>query len=51
MYAGNISGVQLELNTELRDPGNYESTALMLVDVITEYLRKQWDIDFFNANE
>lgn len=51
MYAGNISGVQLELNTELREPGNCESTALMLVDVITEYLRKQWDIDFFNANE
>jgi len=51
MNDGNISGFQLELNEELRQPGECSSTAGMLVNILTEYLTTHHDKDILERIE
>jgi hypothetical protein len=51
MNDGNISGVQFELNSDLREQSKYKSTGRTLAKVILEYLTTHWGEDFFNSNK
>lgn len=51
MYDGNISGVQLELNPDLRSQKAAKSTGKMLVDVIFDYLETHWGRNLFIYND
>lgn len=51
MSEGNVSGLQIELNEELREQRNVKATAEMLVDALLEYLAIHYGKDIFNGIE
>lgn len=51
MNEENVSGLQIELNEELREKRNVKATAEMLVDALLEYLAIHYGKDIFNGIE
>jgi hypothetical protein len=51
MNDGNISGVQFEINSDLREPGECKSTGKILAKVILEFLTTHWGKGFLISNQ